>query len=76
MSDAVAAIVAQLPKLSPEERAELGHAVLRLLDPKAWRAELERRGYDVRSGAVNGVPAADVLARLAQGVPVTPIDCR
>lgn len=76
MSEAVAAIIAQLPTLSYDERAALADAFLRSLDAEqeaasreAWVSELARRGEEIRSGTVKGVPAEDVLARLRERYP-------
>jgi putative addiction module component (TIGR02574 family) len=68
MSEAVAQIVAQLKDLSPQERAELAHAVLLSLEPdepgaeEAWNQELARRVARIRSGEAVGIPAEQVFA--------------
>lgn len=68
MSEALARIVAQLDTLSPGERAELAHVVLRSLEAEengveeAWERELERREARIRSGEAIGIPAEEVLA--------------
>ncbi|MGL4552225.1 MAG: addiction module protein [Gemmataceae bacterium] len=68
MSEAVAAIVAQWPALSREERAELADAVLRSLEPpgrvddEAFERELDRRISRIRSGEAVGTLAEDVFA--------------
>jgi putative addiction module component (TIGR02574 family) len=58
--------------LAPPERAELARFLLLSLDAEeegwadAWREELSRRLQEIHSGAVVGVPAEDVLARLRE----------
>jgi putative addiction module component (TIGR02574 family) len=57
------------------ERAELAHFLLLSLEPEedgaeaAWRAELERRDAEFRSGQVEGRPIQNVLARLRERYP-------
>jgi putative addiction module component (TIGR02574 family) len=60
---------AELMKLPSHERARLAEALIASLDEEdeiaeAWAVEAERRYQELRSGAVEGVPAEDVLARL------------
>lgn len=68
MSEAVAQIVAQLNKLSQQERAELARAVLLSLEPEdpdaeeAWNREVARRTARIRSGEAVGIPAEQVFA--------------
>lgn len=68
MSETVARIVAQLDALSPQERAELAHAVLRSLEAEepdaaaAWDEELGRRVARLHSGQAVEVPAEQVFA--------------
>lgn len=62
-------------ELSDAEKAELAHFLLTALDAsedgvaQAWRTELQRRMADLRSGAVQGKPVEDVLARLRERYP-------
>lgn len=60
-------------KLSDEDRARLALRLLASLEEdlespeeleKIWLAEAERRFQDLRDGAVQGIPAGDVFARL------------
>jgi putative addiction module component (TIGR02574 family) len=75
MTQAVSDILARLPALSQEERAELALAFLRSLEPEeegvveAWDAELARRLADIRSGKVVGKPAEQVFAELREKRP-------
>jgi putative addiction module component (TIGR02574 family) len=68
VTEAVARIVAQLDRLSQEERAELARAVLLSLEPEdpdaeeAWDRELARRVARIRSGEAVGIPAEQVFA--------------
>jgi putative addiction module component (TIGR02574 family) len=72
-------IEAQLLHLPPSERARLAELLLASLDAHgsdvltpveqnavdaAWAAEADRRAAELTSGAVAGVPAADVYAEL------------
>ncbi len=61
-------IKAAVPELSPEERDEL-RAFLQEFDDgaelsPAWKAEIERRVADYRSGKTKGVPLEDVMDEL------------
>jgi putative addiction module component (TIGR02574 family) len=65
---------AELMKLPSHERARLAEALIASLDEgdeiaEAWAVEAERRYQELRSGAVEGVPAEDVLARLRARLP-------
>jgi putative addiction module component (TIGR02574 family) len=68
VTEAVAQIVAQLDRLSQEERAELARAVLLSLEPEdpdaeeGWNRELARRVARIRSGEAVGIPAEQVFA--------------
>lgn len=72
---------AQLLRLPAPDRARLAELLLDSLDPpgaeddaeipadeadRLWAAEATRRLDELRAGAVAGVPAAEVFARLAQ----------
>lgn len=72
---------AQLLRLPAPDRARLAELLLDSLDPpganadaelsaeeadRLWAAEATRRLEELRSGAVAGVPAAEVFARLTQ----------
>ena len=57
--------------LSPEERAELAHTLILSLDDSvdkdhesAWDSEIERRVREIKSGAIRGRPAEDILAEI------------
>lgn len=61
-------IKAAVPALSSEERDEL-RALLEEFDDgaelsPAWKAEIERRVADYRSGKTKGVPLEDVMDEL------------
>jgi putative addiction module component (TIGR02574 family) len=71
------AIKEMLGTLSPEERAELAHFLLRSLDGEeedpqeveaAWKAELERRGEEIASGKEAGIPAEEFFLRLRESL--------
>ena len=56
-------------RLPREERARLAEALISSLDEeseieKAWSAEIKRRVQDLRSGAVQSIPADEVFAEL------------
>lgn len=60
---------AALLKLPNQERARLAEVLIASLDEEneianAWADEAERRLAELRSGAVQGVPAEDVFARI------------
>jgi putative addiction module component (TIGR02574 family) len=60
---------AQVLKLPSHERARLAELLISSLDEEdeiaaAWADEAERRYRDLSSGAVEGIPAEDVLARV------------
>ena len=62
-------IEAEALRLPREERARLAEALISSLDEeseieKAWSAEIKRRLQDLRSGAVNSIPAEEVFAEL------------
>lgn len=65
---------AELLKLPSHERARLAEALIASLDEEdeiaeAWAIEAERRDEELRSGAVRGIPAEGVLARLRARLP-------
>lgn len=70
MTKAVAEVVRKALDLGEEDRAEVASRVLESLevpdaeDDAAWVAELERRGAELESGAVEGVPWEAVRERL------------
>ncbi len=71
MSATAEKIRGELVALSPEERAELAHFLIRSLDgaadsdaEQAWDAELSRRADEIRSGTATGQPAEEVFAEL------------
>jgi putative addiction module component (TIGR02574 family) len=60
---------AELLKLPSHERARLAEALIASLDEddeiaRAWAEEAERRYEELRSGAVQGIPAEDVFTRM------------
>jgi putative addiction module component (TIGR02574 family) len=62
-------IEAEALKLPSHERARLAELLIASLDEEdewaqAWAAEAERRYEELKSGAVTGVPAEEVFARL------------
>ena len=67
---------AELAGLTEQERAELAHFLLDMLDntqadadgevEAAWDAELARRADDIRRGTAVGKPADRVFAELRQ----------
>jgi putative addiction module component (TIGR02574 family) len=62
-------IEAEALRLPREERARLAEALISSLDEeseieKAWSAEIKRRLQDLRSGAVQSIPADEVFAEL------------
>jgi putative addiction module component (TIGR02574 family) len=67
MSEAVTQILANVDRLSQQERAELAYAFLCSLEPEeegvaeAWDAELSRRGAEIRSGRAVGKPSEQVF---------------
>ena len=69
MSEEVAAIVAQLGRMSVTDRAELAYQVLLSLEPEeagaqeTWGEELARRVARIKSGDAVGIPADDVFAK-------------
>ena len=76
MSDHLDALKAQLGALTPKERAELAHFLIRSLDEEedsgaedAWDAVLRRRAAEVRSGLAQGKSARQVFADLRQKYP-------
>ena len=71
MDERVKRLTEEIRKLPPEEQAVLIDELLVLTnrdaDPeieKAWFAEAERRLAAYRTGEVEAVPVADVMARL------------
>lgn len=62
-------IEAQALKLPSHERARLAEVLIGSLDEedeiaRAWADEAERRLEELRSGAVQSVPAGEVFARI------------
>jgi putative addiction module component (TIGR02574 family) len=62
-------IEADALRLPREERARLAEALISSLDEeseieKAWSAEIKRRVEELRSGAVQSIPAEEVFAEL------------
>ncbi len=60
---------AEVLKLPSHERARLAELLISSLDEEgeieaAWADEAERRYRDLCSGAVEGIPAEEVLARV------------
>jgi putative addiction module component (TIGR02574 family) len=60
---------AEVLKLPSHERARLAEALIASLDEEdeiaeAWAKEAERRSAELRSGAVQGIPADEVFARI------------
>lgn len=72
MTETLVKLKAEAEKLSMQERAELAHFLIGLLEPEdpgaeaAWDAELARRAEEIESGKVVGKPAAEVFARLQE----------
>lgn len=70
MTEAVAAILAQVEQLSVDERAELLDLLNLTSGPEKeqvgpeWEAELAQRVENIRAGRVVGRPAGEVFARL------------
>jgi putative addiction module component (TIGR02574 family) len=65
-----AALADQLLALPSEDRARLAALLLASLEGSeagteaAWEEEVARRGEELRSGRVAGIPAADVFAEV------------
>lgn len=62
-------IEAQALKLPSHERARLAEVLIESLDDedelsRAWADEADRRYEELRSGAVKGIPAEEVFARI------------
>lgn len=62
-------VEAEALKLPSHERARLAEVLIASLDEedevaRAWADEAERRYEELRSGAVQGVPADEVFARI------------
>lgn len=61
------ALEAQLLRLPPDERAHLARVLIESLDDQpeldpSWLEEAQRRAAELRSGAVQPVPAANAFA--------------
>jgi len=77
MSETLQQLMPQIKCLSQEDRAELAQLLLNSLEPAedpvavkaAWKAELARRGEEIRSGKVIGIPGDEVLADLRKKYP-------
>jgi putative addiction module component (TIGR02574 family) len=62
-------IEAEILKLPSQERARLAEVLIASLDEedeiaRAWGEEAEHRYEELRSGAVEGIPAEEVFARV------------
>jgi len=62
-------VEAEALKLPSSERARLAEVLIASLDEedevaRAWADEAERRSEELRSGAVTGIPAEEVFARI------------
>ena len=62
-------IEAEARRLPRDERARLAEALISSLDEEAeveeaWAVEIRRRVEELRSGAVEGIPADEVFAEL------------
>ena len=60
-------LVAQLRRLSPEDRAHLARVLLESLDDEPalhpeWLEEAERRAAELAAGSVEAIPAAEAFA--------------
>lgn len=73
MSRPVDRIQQLIRDLSPAEKEEVLHALLKEMNgppdkdvEAAWLAEVERRGREIDSGAVQCIPAAEVFSRLGK----------
>lgn len=70
MSMSVDELKSQAAALSSAQRAELAHYLLTTLDSEdegvelAWRAEIDRRVSEIRSGNAKGRSADEILAEL------------
>jgi putative addiction module component (TIGR02574 family) len=75
MTEAVEQLKSQASALSVPERADLAHFLLTSLEPEedgvdeAWRAEIDRRVVEIRSGSAVGRSADEVLAELRERYP-------
>jgi putative addiction module component (TIGR02574 family) len=63
----------ELKSLPPQQRAELAHFLIDSLDQEAdpdaeaeWEKEVERRVAEIKSGQAQGIPAAEVFAKLRE----------
>jgi len=57
----------EIPRLTLEERYELTEALVAMDEPdveQAWKEESRRRIAELESGAVKGIPADEVMAKL------------
>lgn len=64
---------AELLKLPSHERARLAEVLIASLDEedeiaRAWADEAERRYEELRSGAVKGIAAEEVFARIREQI--------
>jgi len=64
-------IEAEARRLPRDERARLAEALISSLDEeaeveRAWAIEIRRRVEELRSGAVEGIPADEVFAEIAE----------
>jgi putative addiction module component (TIGR02574 family) len=83
MTAAVEQLKVQLSGLSEPERAELAHFLITSLEPDdgedpevveaAWRAEVQRRFEEMRSGKVVGIPRGRSIHGTAEAIPMIPV---
>lgn len=69
MGNQLELLEAEALKLTTGERAALAQVLLASLDEdaeieEAWATEIERRIADIKSGAVQVIPIADVIAQV------------
>jgi putative addiction module component (TIGR02574 family) len=69
MTDPIKDLEARALRLSPSQRAHLAEVLISSLDeeveiPEAWKAEIERRLSELRTGSVKAIPAKDVFDEL------------
>jgi putative addiction module component (TIGR02574 family) len=71
MSGPVDNIIAEAIQLSPDQRLTLAHRILTSVEPEptnevetAWEPEMRNRIARYDTGAVRGIPAAEVFSEL------------
>lgn len=74
MSATVENLKTQADALTPEEKAELAEYLMASLEGEdsvreAWRAEIQRRVAEIRSGTASGRPIDEVLGELREIYP-------